>query len=182
MLLQTCITHRFPQAVIPAMRSTARQIHISKAWIALSVILTPEGCGMTIRRRLQPAMNAMRIRVLPIRIRRPVIVLNVTLMPETSGWVQPMTIHRLRHHVQSAMRTRVPHPRIHRRRIARSVTPTPAALGSTMAALPALAARSAMGTMPTTSSFLANSAWEQAPLQATLLILKMMQMILKGRT
>jgi hypothetical protein len=86
------------------MMSTARQ-NISKAWIAFSVILTPEGRGMTIRRRLLPAMNAMRTRVRQIGIRRHVIVLNVTSMQAIPGWEQFMTIHRLQHHVHRAMRT-----------------------------------------------------------------------------
>ena len=94
LLLLTRITRRFRHYVHPVMRLTVRQN--IKAWIALSVILTPESLGMTIHRRLLPAMNAMRTHVRQIRIHRQVIVLNVTSMPETPGWVQPiLTVHRL---------------------------------------------------------------------------------------
>ena len=78
MFLLTRITRWYRHYVHPAMRSTARQN--IKAWIALSVILTPVGCGMTIRRRLQPAMNAMRTRVRQNLTRRAVTVANVILI------------------------------------------------------------------------------------------------------
>jgi hypothetical protein len=68
MLLLTRITHRSRHHVHRAMKAYVLQIRIRKARIALSVILTPEVLGMTIHRRLLPAMNAMRTRVLHLHI------------------------------------------------------------------------------------------------------------------
>ena len=111
------------------MRATVLQIRIRKTWIALSVILTQEGRGMTIRRRLLPAMNAMRTRVRQIGIRRHVIVLNVTSMPAIPGWEQFMTTVHCRQPAMTAMRAIARQINIRKARIALSVIMTPEEVG-----------------------------------------------------
>ena len=64
------------------MMTTVLQIRIRKIRSALTATVTPEGRGsdrpILTTHRLQAAMHAMKTRDLQIRIRRPVIVLNVT--------------------------------------------------------------------------------------------------------
>ena len=84
---------------------------------------------MTTARRLQAAMPVMRARDLQIRIRQPVIVLNVTLVQAIPGWELFMTTLQPRHHVHYVMRTTVLQIRTRKIWIALSVITSPEGCG-----------------------------------------------------
>jgi hypothetical protein len=115
------------------MMTTVQYLRIRKIRSALTATVTPEFLGserpILTTHRLQAAMHAMKTRDRQIRIRRPVIVTNVTLMQAIPGWELFMTTLRPRHHVHYVMRTHVQYLRTRKIWIALSVITSPEGCG-----------------------------------------------------